>query len=261
MDPAARVRIAVNSHETPGPGPIFANDLSAVGQDFVGMAMTRPHVTLNAAMTLDGKIATVGGDSRISCEADLDRLHKLRAEVDAIMVGIGTVLADDPSLTVRRVRGKNPIRVIVDGGARTPPNARVIDNSANTIVAVAKKAKREKLKKLRNAGADIIIGGKKEVNLPWLLRELHSHGVRKLLLEGGSTLNWEMLKRGLVDEVQVAVAPRIVGGEKAKSLVGGAGFIKVQQGVKLKLSRVGRVGVDLLLIYQVVGVRGAEKNR
>ncbi|HID61103.1 MAG TPA: 2,5-diamino-6-(ribosylamino)-4(3H)-pyrimidinone 5'-phosphate reductase [Hadesarchaea archaeon] len=223
--------------------------------------MTRPYVILNAAMTLDGKIATVAGDSKISCREDLDRLHKLRTEVDAVIVGVGTVLADDPSLTVRRVCGKNPIRVIVDGEARTPPNARVIDNSADTIVAVTKKAKREKLEKLRNAGADIIIGGKKEVNLSWLLRKLHSRGVQKLLLEGGSILNWEMLKHGLVDEVQVAVAPQIVGGAKAKSLVGGAGFAKIRKGVKLKLSRVGRVGADLLLVYRVSGVRGAEKNR
>lgn len=225
------------------------------------MAMTRPYVILNAAMTLDGKIATVAGDSKISCREDLNRVHRLRAGADAIMVGVGTVLADDPSLTVRRVRGKNPTRVVIDREARTPPNARVIDSSADTIVAVTKRAKREKLKKLRAAGANIIVGGKKEVNLRRLLEKLHSQGVRKLLLEGGSTLNWEMLKRGLVDEVQVAVAPWIVGGAKAKSLVGGAGFVKVRGGVRLKLSRVGRVGADLLLIYQVVGVRGAEKNR
>lgn len=223
--------------------------------------MTRPYVILNAAMTLDGKIATVAGDSKISCRKDLDRLHGLRAKVDAIMVGVGTVLADNPSLTVRRVRGKNPIRVVIDGEARTPPNSKIMDDSASTIVAVSKIAKKKKLEGLRAAGAEIIIGGENEVNLGKLLERLNSRGVRKLLLEGGSKLNWEMLKHGLVDEVQVAVAPCIVGGAKAKSLVGGVGFPNVQTGVKLKLSKVGRVGADLLLIYRVVGVQGAEKNR
>ena len=222
--------------------------------------MKRPYVILNAAMTLDGKIATTAGDSKISCKEDLNRVHRLRAEVDAVMVGVGTVLADDPSLTVRRVHGKNPIRIVIDREAKIPPDARVMDRSAETIVAVSKMAKREKLEKLRAAGAEVVLGGENEVDLRELLGELHSRGVRKLLLEGGSGLNWEMIRRGLVDEVQVAVAPCIVGGEKAKSLVGGAGFKNVGGGVKLKLSKVGRVGSDLLLIYRVVGAQGAEKD-
>jgi len=223
--------------------------------------MKRPYVILNAAMTLDGKIATAAGDSKISCKEDLDRLHRLRAEVDAVMVGVGTVLADNPSLTVRRVHGRNPLRIVIDRGAKTPPNARVMDGSAKTIVAVSRTAKREKLGKLRAAGAEVVVGGENEVDLQKLLEELRSRGVRKLLLEGGSMLNWEMLRRGLVDEVRVAVAPFIVGGAKAKSLVGGTGFARVREGVKLKLSRVGRVGSNLLLIYRVVGARSAEKNR
>ena len=210
-------------------------------------------------MTLDGKIATVAGDSRISCEADLDRIHRLRAGVDAIMVGVGTVLADNPSLTVRRVRGKNPIRVIVDGEAKTPLGARVLDASAKTIVVVSEKAKRQKLEKLRAAGADIIVAGEGEVNLRTLLEKLGSFGVRKLLLEGGSTLNWGMLKQGLIDEVRVAIAPRMVGGERAKPLVGGAGFARVREGVKLELLGIRRVGEDLLLTYRVVGGRGVKK--
>ncbi len=219
--------------------------------------MVRPYVILNAAMTLDGKIATVAGDSRISCEADLDRVHRLRARVDAIMVGLGTVLADDPSLTVRRVKGKNPVRVVVDGGARTPLNARVLDGSAKTIIATSKAAKKQKLKMLYAAGADVIVAGEREVNLKKLLEKLNSLGVRRLLLEGGSTLNWGMLEQGLVDEVRVAIAPLIVGGARAKSLVGGAGFARVRGSAKLRLSRVERVGRDLILTYRVVGGRGA----
>ena len=223
------------------------------------MPMTRPHVILNAAMTLDGKIATVAGDSRISCEADLKRVHALRASVDAVMVGVGTVLADDPSLTVRRARGKSPTRIVIDSFAKTPPNARVLDNSAPTIIASTKSAPKRRLQKLRAAGSKIIVAGEKEVGLHRLLEKLRSLGVRKLLLEGGSTLNWGMLKEGLVDEVRVAVSPRIVGGATAKTLVGGAGFGEVQKGVGLELKKVTKVGKNLLLTYRVKGGKGAKK--
>lgn len=223
------------------------------------MPMTRPHVILNAAMTLDGKIATVAGDSRISCEADLKRVHALRASVDAVMVGVGTVLADDPSLTVRRARGKSPTRIVIDSFAKTPPNARVLDNSAPTIIASTKSAPKRRLQKLRATGSKIIVAGEKEVDLHRLLEKLRSLGVRKLLLEGGSTLNWGMLKEGLVDEVRVAVSPRIVGGATAKTLVGGAGFGEVQKGVGLDLKKVTKVGKNLLLTYRVKGGKGAKK--
>lgn len=223
--------------------------------------MTHPYVILNAAMTLDGKIATVAGDSKISCERDLNRVHGLRASVDAVMVGVGTVLADDPLLTVRRVRGKNPARVIVDGEARTPTDAQVLDDSAKTIIAVSKRAPKRKLEELCATGAEVIVVGDRGVNLRGLLERLHQLGVRKLLLEGGSTLNWGMLKRGLVDELRVAVAPRIVGGSKAKPLVGGAGFAEVRDGVKLKLLNVKKIGNDLLLTYRVGGAKGAQKAR
>lgn len=221
--------------------------------------MTRPYVILNAAMTLDGKIATVSGDSRISCEEDLDRVHKLRASVDAVMVGVGTVLADNPSLTVRRARGKSPTRVVIDSFAKTPPSAKVLDNLAPTVIASTKSAPKRRLQKLRAKGAKIFVAGEKEVNLHRLLKELRSAGVRRLLLEGGSTLNWSMLKEGLVDEVQVAVAPRIVGGAAAKTLVGGAGFSEIRRGVWLELKRVKKVGKCLLLTYRVKGGKVAEK--
>lgn len=221
--------------------------------------MTRPYVILNAAMTLDGKIATIAGDSRISCEEDLDRVHKLRASVDAVMVGVGTVLADNPSLTVRRARGKSPTRVVIDSFAKTPPSAKVLDDLAPTVIASTKSAPKRRLRKLRATGVSIVVAGEKEVNLHRLLEKLRSAGVRKLLLEGGSTLNWGMLKEGLVDEVQVAVAPRIVGGATAKTLVGGAGFGQVQRGVELELKKVKKVGKCLLLTYRVKGGKVAKK--
>lgn len=218
--------------------------------------MRRPYVIMNAAMTLDGKIATREGDSRISCPEDLDRVHRLRAEVDAIMVGAGTVLSDDPSLTVRRARRKtNPLRVVVDGRARIPPTARVLDGSSPTLVVVSKRAPKRRVEGLRRRGVEVMEGGAEEVDLRGLLEELARRGVRKLLLEGGSTLNWHMLSLGLVDEVRVAVSPRIVGGREAKTLVGGEGFGKVGEGIELELLRVSRVGRDLLLLYRVKALR------
>ena len=221
--------------------------------------MPKPHVILNAAMTLDGKIATVAGDSQISCPEDLNRIHRLRAEVDAVMVGVGTVLADNPSLTVRRTYGKNPIRVVVDSLAKTPPDAKVVDGKAPTIVAVTTRAPKPNLEKLCSVGAQLIVTGDEEVNLLELLERLYSQGVRKLLLEGGSTLNWGMLQQGLVDEIRVAVSPRIVGGASARTLVGGAGFEKTSEGVELELAGTERVGTDLVLTYRVKEAGSAPK--
>jgi 2,5-diamino-6-(ribosylamino)-4(3H)-pyrimidinone 5'-phosphate reductase len=215
------------------------------------MDMARPYVILNAAMTLDGKIATVAGDSMISCGADLDRIHRLRASVDAVIIGVGTVLADNPSLTVRRTRGKNPIRVIVDSEARTPLKAKVFDGLAKTVIAVTNRAPKRRVKGLLGTNAQVILCGSEKVCLPKLLEKLHARGVRKILLEGGSTLNWSMLKHGLVDEVRIAIAPRIVGGTVARTLVGGDGFARVSKSVKLELSSMKWVGEDLLLTYIV----------
>ncbi|KUO39776.1 MAG: 5-amino-6-(5-phosphoribosylamino)uracil reductase [Hadesarchaea archaeon DG-33-1] len=221
--------------------------------------MDRPYVILNAAMTLDGKIATVTGDSSISCEKDLDRIHRLRASVDAVMVGVGTVLADDPSLTVRRARGRNPLRLVVDSFGKTPRDAKVLNGSARTVIAVTARASKRNLERLRAKGAQIIAVGRKEVDLQKLSRKLYALGVRKLLLEGGSTLNWGMLKQGLVDEVRVAVAPYIAGGAKARTLVGGRGFAKIAGGIALELVSIDRVGKDLLLTYRVRGAGVAPK--
>ena len=112
----------------------------------------RPRVLMNAAMTLDGKIATKSGDSKISSATDLNQLHRLRAEVDAVMIGSGTQLTDNPLLTVRRVRGRNPIRIIVDSLARTPPKSRALSAEGCTIIAISKKAPERRVNKLERAG-------------------------------------------------------------------------------------------------------------
>ncbi|BAM69446.1 MULTISPECIES: 2,5-diamino-6-(ribosylamino)-4(3H)-pyrimidinone 5'-phosphate reductase [unclassified Methanothermobacter] len=213
----------------------------------------RPYVILNAAMTLDGKIATKTGSSEISGEEDLRRVHELRRECDAIMVGINTVLADDPRLTVHRVdaeEGDNPVRVVVDSRARTPLDFRVLNDEAPTVIGVSESAPISRVNELRKR-AEVVVAGKDRVDLRLLLERLHEMGVRRLMLEGGSTLNYSMLTEGLVDEVRVCIAPMIAGGREARTLVDGEGIDDMSDAIKLELERFYTLGEDLIVEYTV----------
>lgn len=214
----------------------------------------RPHVILNAAMTLDGKIATKTGSSEISGKEDLIRVHKIRKEVDAIMVGINTVLADDPRLTVHKIESKqedNPIRIVIDSKARTPLDFRVLNDEAPTIIAATESADPQKVKELEKK-ATLLQCGKDRVNLKSLMEDLAAMGIKTLMLEGGSTLNYSMLKKGLVDEVRVCVAPMIAGGKHAKTLIDGEGIDQMSGATKLKLNKNYDLGNDLILEYKVI---------
>ena len=209
-------------------------------------------VTINAAMTLDGKIATARGDSAISSKQDLVRVHRLRAGSDAVVVGVATVLADDPQLTVRHVKGKSPARVIVDSRGRTPEDSRLLKTAGKvrTIIAVTEQAPAANIGMMENAGAEVIVvAGKEQVDLKSLFARLAKMGFRKLLVEGGGELNWSVLSLGLADELIVTVAPRIAGGRLAITLVEGDGFDTVAKGTKLKLSKVERKGNGELVLY------------
>ncbi len=215
----------------------------------------KPYVILSAAMTLDGKIATKTGSSEISGEKDLERVHKLRSDMDAIMVGIGTVLVDDPRLTVHKVPAKkedNPIRVIVDSKARTPLNSRILNADAKTIIAVGNNADPFKINNLSDKVDVLVTNGEKgEVNLMELMDYLKNIGVNSLMLEGGATLNFSMFNEGLIDEIRVCVAPMIAGGKFAKTLVDGEGFDKMKDAVKLSFKESYILEGDLVLTYLV----------
>ncbi|HEY7506956.1 MAG TPA: 2,5-diamino-6-(ribosylamino)-4(3H)-pyrimidinone 5'-phosphate reductase, partial [Nitrososphaera sp.] len=189
-------------------------------------------VTINGAMTVDGKIATAGGDSRISSKEDLVRVHKLRALADAIVVGISTILADDPRLTVRLAKGRNPARIIVDSRGRIPLESQVLQTASTirTMVAVTNQAPPEKIAQMRDTGASVLVvsegkGGSAAVphgvDLRELFRALEKMGLEKILVEGGGELNWSLLRLGMVDELIVTVAPKIAGGRLATTLVEG----------------------------------------
>jgi len=211
----------------------------------------RPLVTLVGAMTLDGKIASRSGDSRISSKEDLRTLHRLRSKNDAVMIGIGTLLQDDPRLTVRLVNGRSPIRVIVDSSARTPPTSRIFKESPAVIIAVTKGAPRRRVEALRRAGARILRVGNNQINLLTLLTRLYRLGIKRILLEGGGNLNWSMISHGLVDNITVTVAPMIIGGSHAITLVEGVGVTRINQAMSLILTGARRLSNEIVLTYKV----------
>jgi 2,5-diamino-6-(ribosylamino)-4(3H)-pyrimidinone 5'-phosphate reductase len=214
----------------------------------------KPYVILNSAMTLDGKIATKTGSSEISGNDDLLRVHELRKDVDAIMVGINTVITDDPRLTIHKIPAKkqdNPLRIIVDSKARTPLSSRALNSDANTIIAVTETANSVNVRKLKEK-AEVVICGKNSVDLDALMIELSSKGVKTVMLEGGSTLNYSMLIGDLVSEVRVCIAPMIAGGKEAKTLADGRGVDNMKDSIKLKLKKSYILGEDIIVEYDVL---------
>ena len=220
----------------------------------------RPYVILNAAMTLDGKIATHTGSSNISGKEDLERVHEIRKDCDGIMVGIGTVLADDPRLTVHKIDAKpedNPVRVVVDSKCRTPADARITNDDAKTIIAGANEYKEEfmagdRYETLKKRGVRFFFSGDKRVDLKSLMNYLHEEGIEKLMLEGGATLNFSMIRAGLIDEISICVAPMVVGGANAKTFFDGDGFNTMDESVKLELIDYYPLGNDFILNYKVL---------
>ncbi len=194
----------------------------------------RPFVFINAAMSADGKIATIEHrQTRISGKLDFDRMDELRASSDAIMVGIGTVLSDNPSLTVKSKERKdkriatglseNTARIVIDSMAKTPIDADIFKKGdGKRIIAVSNSAPAENTKKLSKL-ADIICLGEKKVDLEKLMYELKNRGIKRLMVEGGATLNWALISKGLVDEIYTFIGNIIIGGKTAPTLVDGEG--------------------------------------
>ena len=210
-------------------------------------------VLINAAMTIDGKIATNLGDSTISSKQDLRRLHRLRCSVDAIIIGISTVIIDNPRLTVRLIKrhGTTPVRIIVDSIGRIPLDSKILKSASKitTIVAVTKRASDERVDKIKSAGAIVIVAGTKTVDLNELFFILKKMGFNKILVEGGGELNWSILQLGIVNELMVTVAPRIVGGRTATTLVEGDGYERISDGIKMELIKVSRQNNGEVVLY------------
>ena len=214
-------------------------------------------IMINAAMTVDGKIATICGDAKISSRQDLRRVHKLRASVDGILVGISTVIVDDPLLTVRLIKRKeleDPARIIVDSEGRIPINSKILRTASRvtTIIVVSERASTYNIQKIRSMGAIAITAGKRSVNLREAILLLEKMGFRKILAEGGGELNWSLFKLGIVEELIVTISPKLVGGRSATTLVEGEGYKKISEAINLKLNKVlQQDDGELVLFYRV----------
>ena len=217
------------------------------------------YVHVNAAVSVDGKLSSRRREQvAISGAADFDRVDRVRAAADAVMVGVGTVLADDPRLTVdeedRRVhrlrdgRPGNPARVVADSRARTPTEARILDDAAETYVLVTDRADPDDAGALREAGAELVETEGERVDLPAALSALEERGVDRLMVEGGGELVFSLFEAGLVDELTVYVGSLLVGGRGAPTLADGEGF--VDGFATLELADVERVDDGVLLSYR-----------
>ncbi len=211
----------------------------------------RPWVVLKTAMTLDGKIATVTGASQwITGSESRQLVHQLRHRLCAIMTGIGTVLADDPSLTCRLEAGRDPLRIIIDPSLRIPLPARVLNLPGQCLIAAGSGAdpgKRRQLEALPGVEVVTVPAGPGGLDLSWLMAYLGGRGVDSILLEGGGALNWSMLRAGLVHRVMAFIAPKIIGGASAPTPVGGSGFAALEQALELINVSCRPVGADLLI--------------
>lgn len=214
-----------------------------------------PFVVMKYAMTMDGKIATTIGQSKwITGDLARQRVHQDRNRYSAIMVGIGTVLTDNPLLTCRINHGRNPIRLVCDSKLRTPLDCNIVTtaNEIRTILATTSTDKNAHQPYL-DKGCEILVIPKKDeqVDLQRLMKKLGVMGIDCILLEGGSTLNFSALQSGIVNKVQSYIAPKLFGGSCAKTPIGGKGFAEISKAVKLKNSILTRTGEDFLIESEV----------
>jgi 2,5-diamino-6-(ribosylamino)-4(3H)-pyrimidinone 5'-phosphate reductase len=216
------------------------------------------NVTVNAAMSVDGKLSSRRREQiKISGSDDFDRVDEIRTAVDGIMVGIGTVLADDPHLVLddpdgrreRRQSGRptSPARIVVDSRGRTPPDGRICDDAATTYILVSSTAPEERRQALRKAGAELIVAGDERVDLPTALDQLAEAGIEQLLIEGGGELIYSAFDENLVDELTVFVGSLLIGGREAPTLADGDGFTETFP--RLSLNDVKQVDDGVVLCY------------
>lgn len=213
-----------------------------------------PFVILKTAMSLDGKIATSTGESKwITSEVSREKVHELRDQVDAILVGIGTILSDDPALTTRLQdkKGKDPTRIVLDSHARTPLTARIInpDSLAEVIIAVTSQAPKEKIVQLEKRNAKVIVIPEKDgrVCFKTLMQNIGERGLTSVLVEGGGKVNESVLKSGVVDKVMCFIAPKFIGGRQSPGIIDGDGIKRLRDAHELERLTVTQLDNDLLI--------------
>lgn len=215
--------------------------------------MKRPKVIVNCAMSADGKTALPAGKQlRISSEEDIARMYQLRNACDAVLVGIGTILSDDPKLTVKETYVKNPrhpLRVVLDSNGRTPPHALIFNNTAKTLIITGKGHERS----FEGPHIEVVECTTDEhglLEIPIILELLYQRGVRTLLVEGGGTVIWSFLKSGTVDDLYVYIGPCIVGGKSTPTMASGSGITREAEMIPLTIVESHRVGPGMVIHYQ-----------
>jgi diaminohydroxyphosphoribosylaminopyrimidine deaminase / 5-amino-6-(5-phosphoribosylamino)uracil reductase len=230
---------------------VLAHEAERLNEAFVKHVRTgMPFVTWKMAASLDGKVASRDGTSRwITGEAARADVHRLRAASDAIVVGAGTALVDDPSLTVRdpSYLGRPPLRVVVDARGRVPATGDLFDDAAPTLVATTGLAPEDRRAEWSAAGAEVLEYEPEADRVPVgaLLADLGKRDIQGVLLEGGPTLAWAAVEEGVVDKVVVYLAPRLIGGVDSPTVLGGRGFAPIASALQLRISSFDRVGEDL----------------
>ncbi len=217
----------------------------------------KPYVIIVSELSIDGKLTLYRGASSKELMSLMDEeaytyLHEVRSKVDAIMVGCETIRTDNPSLTVRYVKGKNPIRVIPCSTANVPFDANILSKEAKTIIFTTKRAPEERIEKLQELGIEVVIAGDYLVDFELLLKTIKEMGIKSLMVEGGSSINWELCKLRAVDEVRIIHLPVIVGGENVPTLVGGEGFKMLSNLLQLRLRSFFKRGYHLITEWEVV---------
>jgi diaminohydroxyphosphoribosylaminopyrimidine deaminase/5-amino-6-(5-phosphoribosylamino)uracil reductase len=218
----------------------------------------RPYVILKAGMTLDGKVATAKGESRwITGPRARQDAHRLRSQVDAVVVGVGTVLKDNPTLTARlsdrplKLAPRQPLRVVLDSRLRTPPRATVCakQDRAKTLIVTTSHASRSRFRPFERAGVEVVSLSLKNrrVSIPALMTMLGKRGITSVLIEGGSTVNAAALRAKLVNHVVLYLAPTLMGGQDAKAVIGDRSPQRLAQALTLRHVTVRRIGKDLVV--------------
>lgn len=222
-----------------------SNNMNRVFNKFI--VEKRPFVTLKGASTLDGKIATHSLDSKWITSADARQdVHELRSENMAILVGVGTVIADDPELTARVQNGRNPIRIVLDSSLRLPLEAKVVtDGLAETWIFTSQHYDQNKRTQLENAGVQVFeTTGETRTNLDDVLQILGEKSVSSLFIEGGGNVNAAFVENGFIDKVVLYFAPKLIGGKNAPTFLEGDGFNLMQEAVELVDGEFTKIGKD-----------------
>lgn len=228
---------------------ILEKDSKKLNEAYIKYMRTkRPFAIIKVAMSADGRIATKTGDSKyITSKEARAHVHQLRTEVDAVMVGLNTVLRDNPELTPRLVKGKDPMKIVVDSHLKIPKNCNLMKDPAKLMIAATSKASKSDIKKMQQKGVTIIISKTKKglVDLQDLMKQLGKHEITSVMIEGGSELNSSAIKEGVVDKILIFTAPKIIG--NGLGAIGNLGIKSVDKAINLKNSITRKIGNDILI--------------